>query len=162
MTVGVSKRTRVAPGLLPGLGDDLRASLVRTFDYLIDSRIGFCTQVEDSFVLPVLRNLVIADDPVEAAGRDEHEANTVVEGELQRLRNPILRWFADGVEVEPIAVEGERCLAVLDREADDNGYVVDLTHAFTRRTHRDDGASSRMYRPCDQLAPPDARVDQAA
>lgn len=56
-----------SPVLLSGFGDDLRASLVRTFDHLIDSRIGFRTQVEDTFALPVLRNLVIADDPVEAA-----------------------------------------------------------------------------------------------
>lgn len=94
------------PRLLSGLGDDLRASLVSTLDHFTDGRIVPCTQAEDTFTVSARCDLVVADDSAETVVRDEHDANSIVEGELQRFRDAIRRWLADEVEIEPIAVEG--------------------------------------------------------
>jgi hypothetical protein len=63
---------------------------------------------------------MVASDPAGAAGGDEHEADAVVESELQWFRYTILRWLADGVEAEPLTVERERGRAIGDRQADDH------------------------------------------
>ena len=67
---------------------------------------------------------MVAGDPVEAAGRDEHDATAAWQRELQRLGNAVLRFLTHRVEAEPIPVERERGTAIGDRQADDDGCVV--------------------------------------
>jgi hypothetical protein len=105
MTVGVGKRTRVAPRLLSGLRDDLATCLVRTLDQLVNVGLGLSTQAEHALALAAPGHLAVADDPAEAASGDQHEAHAIVEIELQRLRHSVIRYLADGVEAEAFTVE---------------------------------------------------------
>jgi hypothetical protein len=99
-------------GCRPWLDDDTGPRAARPCDHLIDARIASGAHAEHALAPPARRNLMIPDDPAEAAGRDQHEANTVVHRELQRLRDAILSESADGLEAETVAVERERRAAI--------------------------------------------------
>jgi hypothetical protein len=57
MTVGVREHTCVAPRLLPGLGDDLGAGLVRALDQLLYTCLAPGTKAEDALALSAPRDL---------------------------------------------------------------------------------------------------------
>jgi hypothetical protein len=68
-----------APGFLSGLGDDLGAGLVRAVDQLVDTGLGPGTQAEDALAVSSPSDLVVADDPAEATGGNQHQADAVIE-----------------------------------------------------------------------------------
>src|SRR6266536_713750 len=111
MPVGVGESASVAPGLASGRGDALGPGFACALDNLIDAGVGLRGQVEHALAAPLYGDVAVADDPAEAANGDEHEANTIVEHELQRLGYAVIGHLADGLEVEPITVERERRLA---------------------------------------------------
>src|SRR4051812_29364457 len=121
MTIGVGESACIAPGLVSGRGDDLRPGFARALDSPLDAGLGLSGQAEQTLAAAPHSDLAVADDPAEATSWDEHEANSIVEYELQRFGHAVIRHLADGLEAEPIAVERERRLAVGDRQSDDDG-----------------------------------------
>ena len=57
------------------------------------------------------------------AGRHEHQGQALVDGELQRLGDPVGAELAERLEPEGVAVEGERGGALGDRHREGHGCV---------------------------------------
>ena len=71
--------------------------------------------------MPGSGDLVVADHPAEAGRGHEHQAEAVVEGELQWLRQAVVRRLAEGFLAEDLPVELGRGPPVGDGQADDDG-----------------------------------------
>ena len=145
MSVRIGKRACVAPRLLPRLGNDLSPGLARPPEHLVDLFVGLRAKIQDAFAAPARRNAVIANDPTEAACRDQHDAYAIVESELQRLRDAVFRRLTHGLEAQPIAVKGERGLSIGDRQTHDYRCVA---HRVCLLGNIVDGVSGMLvYRP---------------
>lgn len=59
-------------------------------------------------------DLVVADDPPEATGGNQHQPGAVVEGELKRLGLAVRSRLPERLEPETLCVEAERRPAVGD------------------------------------------------
>ena len=55
---------------------------------------------------------VLAGDPAEPAGRDQHQADARRKAELERLGDLVIGEWAEGLEPEPVAIKGERAATV--------------------------------------------------
>jgi hypothetical protein len=60
---------------------------------------------QNALAAAVRGHSMVARDPVEAAGRNQHHADAVIERELQRLRNAVLCCLTNRLETESITVE---------------------------------------------------------
>jgi hypothetical protein len=73
------------------LGDDVGAGLLSSLDQLVHTGLRLGDQAEDALAVSALCDLVVADDPAEPVGGNQHEADAVVESELERLRYAVRR-----------------------------------------------------------------------
>jgi hypothetical protein len=106
--------------------------------------------------VPGRRDLPAADDPAEAAGGDQHEADAVVQRELQRLRDAVAGRLADRLEAESVAVEREGRGAVRDRQADDDRRQGCGASGRPPRRIVNDGSQYRRVRAEDLVGLPAA------
>jgi hypothetical protein len=82
-----------------------------------------CSDPEHTLTRSDRGDVVIADDPAEAARGHQHEARRRVEHEDQRLRDSVVGKFADRFQVESVPVEVVRADPVSDRQADEQRVV---------------------------------------
>lgn len=117
MTVKIGKGPRVAPSVSLGLGDDVPAGLACALDRRVDFIVGGGGKDEHALAATGRRRLAGIGDPFEADRGHQHDPRAVVEGNLQRLGDPVLGQLAHNVEAHAVTVEGVGRLAIADGEA---------------------------------------------
>lgn len=124
VAVRIGEGPCVPPILVASLGDDLGARSTSASEDLVDNSLTSAADRENAFAGARCGHVVLAGDPPEPASRDEHDAETIVDDELEWLGESVVGELPDRLQLEGVAVELERGAAIRCWQADDDGREV--------------------------------------